>query len=87
MLRPLIVVAAALRRPHQECAAGDRDQLQDDIVRQRLDELFCLALFPADDLALAVDGDGLERDFLVGHDSVSAACGAVDAERHGRRAQ
>ena len=72
MLRPLVVVAAALRRPHQERAAGDRDQLQDDAIRQRLDELLRPALFPVDDLALAVDGDGLERDFLVCHDSVPA---------------
>jgi hypothetical protein len=28
------------------------------------------ALFPVDDLALAVDGERLERDFLVHHDSV-----------------
>ena len=47
MLRPLVVVAAALRRPHQERAAGDRDQLQDDAIPQLLDELLRPALFPA----------------------------------------
>jgi len=60
--RPLVVVAAALRRPHQERAAGDSDQFQDDAIRQRLDELLRPALLSADDLALSVDGDCLERD-------------------------
>ena len=84
MLRPLVVGVAALRRPHQERAAGDRHQLQDDAVRQRLDELLRLALLSVDDLALSVDGDGLECDFLVCHDDSRPTTGqAVRVARVG----